>query len=306
MALLPSWHKIWTYGDRWTKGILDGEIEITEKIDGSQFNFGKIDGVTLMRSKGADVFFDDNNKMFNKAKEFVKSIEERLPDNVVFHGEYLQSPRHNTLAYSRVPRGNFILFGVTRIGVDDAVSSAPDLDYWSKELECEAVPVLGFGHLQEGLDKINLEYLHNLIPAVSVLGGCAAEGIVIKNYNKSVMVGDRAIPILQAKIVSADFKEKHGVSWSKDNPTDKAKIGEAFKTEARWDKAIQYLRDNNKLTETVKDIGPLIKRIQEDIVEEDKENIKEELWKMFNKDVLRVTIQGFPEYYKGKLVENIS
>lgn len=299
---LPGWHKIWTYGDRWTKGILDGEVEITEKIDGSQFNFGKINGEVLMRSKGADIFFDDTNKMFNKAKEYVKLVQDRLPDNVVFHGEYLQSPKHNTLSYARIPVNNFMLFGYTRIGVDDAVPAALDLAYWSKELMCEPVPVVWIGTLLD--EHKTLEWLHSRIPAVSVLGNVPAEGIVIKNYNKSLMIGDQAIPIIQAKIVTAEFKEKHGVSWSKSNPTDKEKIGEAFRTEARWNKAIQFLRDSNQLTGTVKDIGPLIGRIQKDIFEEDKENIKEELFKMFWKDISRVSVQGFPEYYKKVLAEN--
>lgn len=300
---LPGWYKIFTYGDRFTKGIFNGPVEITEKIDGSQFNFGRIDGQILMRSKGADIFFEDSNKMFNKAKDFVKLIQDRLPENVVFHGEYLQNPKHNTLGYFRTPVNNFMLFGVSRIGVPDAVSSAPDLAYWSKELLCEAVPVI-FEGVVDPL-KMSVEELHKLIPD-SVLGNVKAEGIVIKNYNQSVMVGDVAIPIVQAKIVTAEFKEKHGVSWSKENPTDKAKIGEAFKTEARWNKAIQYLRDSGKLTETVKDIGPLIARIRQDIFEEDTDTIKDMLFKMFKDDVLRASIKGFPEYYKNKLVENLS
>lgn len=303
MPLLPSWPKIFTYGDRFTKGILEGEVEITEKIDGSQFNFGRIDDKVLMRSKGADVFFDDDNKMFNLAKSYVKSVQDRLPNNVIFHGEYLAKPKHNTLSYSRVPRNNFMLFGVTRIGVDDAVSSAPDLAYWSQELECEAVPVLFHGTIPE--DKRTLNCLETFI-VNSRLGGCRAEGVVIKNYAKTVMVGNVAVPLLQAKIVTSEFKEKHGVSWSKENPTDKAKIGEMFKTDARWNKAIQYLRDSGQLTDTVKDIGPLIKRIQQDVTEEGLDEIKDALWRIFKDDVLRATINGFPAWYKNKLAESLN
>lgn len=49
-----------------------------------------------------------------------------------------------------------------------------------------------------------------------------------------------------------------------------------------------------------------IARIRQDILEEDTDTIKDMLFKMFKDDVLRASINGFPEYYKNKLVENIS
>jgi len=302
---IPSWHKIFTYGDRFTKGILDGEVEITEKIDGSQFTFGRTDKATvLMRSKGAEIFFGDGNKMFNKAKEYVMSIQAKLPTGVFFHGEYLQKPKHNTLEYARVPKNNFMLFGVT---VRDTLIAKDtySLDYWAHYLDCEAVPIIYKGNM---MDDFLMDYdtLLKLIPEISILGNCKAEGIVIKNYAKSLMVGDVAVPIMQAKIVCNEFKEKHGVSWGKENPTNMQKIGESLNSEARWLKAVQYKRDNNELTETVKDIGPLIGRIKQDILEEEKENIKEMLYKLFKEDILRMAINGFPEWYKKKLADDLS
>lgn len=304
--MLPSWHKIFTYGDRFTQGILDGEVEITEKIDGSQFNFGKVNGQVLMRSKGAEIFFEDDNKMFNKAKEYVRSIQDKLPDNVVFHGEYLQKPKHNTLEYGRVPKNNFMLFGHTYLNGLHAMS----LSDWADFLDCEAVPVIFKGVLASIIPNICGEYqvtynqLLELIPKESVLGNCKAEGIVIKNYAKEVNIGGVAVSPLQSKIVCNEFKEKHGAPTV--NKVDNMqKLGEMFKSDARWIKAVHYKRDNNELTNSVKDIGPLIGRIKQDILEEEKENIKELLYGLFKEDILRIAINGFPEWYKKYLADNL-
>jgi hypothetical protein len=57
------------------------------------------------------------------------------------------------------------------------------------------------------------------------------------------------------------------------------------------------------LENSPRDIGKLLKMIQEDIVEEEKETIKDFLWKEFGQEVIRGSVVGFPEYYKMKLSE---
>lgn len=42
--MIKAFPKIFALGTQYTEGIFDSEVEITEKIDGSQFNFGKIEG----------------------------------------------------------------------------------------------------------------------------------------------------------------------------------------------------------------------------------------------------------------------
>ncbi|MCH8034511.1 MAG: hypothetical protein IH950_12255, partial [Bacteroidetes bacterium] len=70
-----------------------------------------------------------------------------------------------------------------------------------------------------------------------------------------------------------------------------------------WHKAIQHFRDDGKLTESPKDIGPLIQEVLRDIEEEELENIKEELWRLFKKPIQRIVVAGFPEWYKQQLME---
>lgn len=304
-----SWPKVFQLGDRNVSGIFDNIVEITEKLDGSQFNFGKVNGQVMMKARSAEVFYGDENKMFNLAKDFVKSIEGILPDNTVLHGEYLNKPKHNTLEYERVPKGNFALYGITDLaytGNNDPVSVhdyATRREKYAEELGCDVVPVLGYidakGNLNDALEIIN-DWLNQK----SELGKCNLEGIVIKNYNKPTHYNGADIPFMQAKLVTAEFKEKHKINpeFSKDRVT---LLGETFHSEARWRKAVQFMRDSNILTDSTKDIGPLLGRISKDILEEEQVNIKDDLFKLFWKDIQRISVRGFPEWYKAQLLENV-
>ena len=42
-------------GDKQISDLFDGEVEITEKLDGSQFGFGRVDGELVIRSKGREI-----------------------------------------------------------------------------------------------------------------------------------------------------------------------------------------------------------------------------------------------------------
>jgi ATP-dependent helicase/DNAse subunit B len=68
-------------------------------------------------------------------------------------------------------------------------------------------------------------------------------------------------------------------------------------------KAIQHLKEKGELEFTPRDIGKLIKEIQDDITEEEKENILNFLWNEFGKELLRNAVKGFPEFYKRYLAE---
>jgi hypothetical protein len=50
--------KIFALGTMYIRDIFEGAVEITEKIDGSQFVFGMIDGKLQLRSKGAVLYVD--------------------------------------------------------------------------------------------------------------------------------------------------------------------------------------------------------------------------------------------------------
>lgn len=50
--ILPSIPKIYALGQRWNHGIFEDLVQVEEKIDGSQFSFGFVDGKVECRSKG--------------------------------------------------------------------------------------------------------------------------------------------------------------------------------------------------------------------------------------------------------------
>ena len=110
---------------------------------------------------------------------------------------------------------------------------------------------------------------------------------------------------MSGKYVTEEFKEVHNKNWKAEN-TGKGKLEVAisqYRSEARWNKAVQHLRDDGRLTESPRDIGELIKEVRKDISLEEKENIKDQLWSIFKNDFLGMATSGLPEWYKEKLVK---
>ena len=297
--MIHSFPKIFQIGSDFISSIFEGTVSITEKIDGSQFSFGKIDGELYLRSKGQQLFPDNPEKMFSEAIEYVISIQDKIPDNTVYYSEYLKKPNHNILNYERVPKNNLIVFGVS----DEKGNFKKDYEAIKKF--ADTVKLETVAKIYEG--KIdNAEQLLKFLETESVLGKTKVEGIVVKNYFNPFLLGGQPIPIMMGKYVSEKFKEVHKEKWGR-KFSSKGKwetFKESFKTEARWEKGIQHLRDNGKLENSPRDIGSLIKEIQRDIEEEEKENIKEFLWKEYDQEILRYSTRGFPEFYKEKLLKS--
>lgn len=297
--MIKAFPKIFALGTDYIADILDGEVEVTEKIDGSQFAFGLVDNELYLRSKGATLFADAPNKMFKEAVDYVVSIKDRLPQDVIFHAECLQNPKHNTLKYGRIPKNHIMLFSVSNLA--EKFSTYKEIETWAKTFDIEAVPLLYKGKIA------NTDEIQAFLKQKSILGEADIEGVVVKNYNKPFLLGGQPIPLMSGKYVSEAFKEVHRKIWTGENTVrgkwDTFKLG--FKTEARWEKAIQYLRDKGELEESPRDIGKLIKRIMEDIQEEEKEYIKTFLWKEFGGEVMQTAARGFPEYYKLKLLKKL-
>lgn len=293
--MISAYPKIFAIGTDYIANIFQSEVEITEKIDGSQFDFGKIDGDLYMRSKGKMLYQENPEKMFLEAMEYVQSIRSNIPDNTIFYTEYLQKPKHNNLAYENTPRNHLYLFGIS----DSLQNFFPnELNDYAKLLDIDPAELLYKGKISD------VSEIHALLEHESYLGGPKIEGIVVKNYNQPFLLGNRPIPLMAGKYVSEAYKEK-AKQWSM-KFTGKGKwetFKMQFRTEARWHKAIQHLRDNGELENSPRDIGNLIKEIQRDITEEEQENIKKFLWHEFGIEILRYAARGFPEWYKEKLLE---
>lgn len=296
--MIKSYPKIFAIGTDYIRDIFNNTVEVTEKLDGSQFCFGKdLEGNFYMRSKGKQLFPELSDKLFQPAVDHALRVQDIIPDNIVLYCETLSKPKHNTLNYSRVPTNNLYLFGMSDYtGTkfyphEDIIQMAFNLaiDY-------------SFGFPIETVSSI--EQLKDLLENESYLGGTKIEGFVVKNYYQQFLLGGQPMPLMAGKLVSESFKEVHREKWNDEQPKGRwESFKESYRTEARWEKAIQHARDDGWLLNDPKDIGQLLKSIQSDIESEEKEIIKEFLWKEFGKEVLRKAIAGFPEWYKEYLAK---
>jgi len=91
-----SWHSypnIFALGHRYIKDLFLDNVLIEEKVDGSQFSFGKflIDGKEELkcRSKGCQINVEFPEKMFSCAISSVKEIFNNLKIGWTYRGEYL-------------------------------------------------------------------------------------------------------------------------------------------------------------------------------------------------------------------------
>jgi hypothetical protein len=293
MNHISSYPTVYALGHRAIRDIFSGPVIVQEKIDGSQFSFGRIAGEFVCRSKGKDIIPSAPEKMFIKAVATAQSMP--LTEGWIYRAEYLQSPKHNSLAYDRVPCGNLMVFDI---------QTAPETYLPPEQCasECHRIRLEYVPMLHEGVVD-SLEKMTELLKRTSILGGCKIEGFVVKNY--AVFTQEKKAAI--GKYVSEAFKEIHGVEWKKAHPTqtDVAHTLVAqFKTEARWRKAIQHLRDAGLIEGSPKDIGLLIKEIPDDILKECREEIRDRLFERFWPKIKRGVISGFPEFYKQELAQS--
>lgn len=301
---LTAFPKIFSIGENSIKHLFDDDVEITEKVDGSQFVFYKtVNDRIEMRSKGRQIFIENIDKLFKPVATYIHDNKDKIPANHIFYGETLAKPQHNTLKYDRVPKNHLVLFAVEK--KVDAFGSIfldySDIELLATSLDVDMVPLFFKGKMPN-----YQELLPDFLNKKSYLGNVNIEGIVIKNIYKNCAIGDKIFPITCAKFVSANFKEVHDKSWKSKNVTNKdalTLLKERYKSFSRWEKSIQHLKEMGELTNSPQDIGKLIVEINKDIEEECKESIKEDLYQIFGKEIIRYACSGFPEWYKQKLFD---
>lgn len=313
---MSSWHsypQIFNMGHRYIADLLKGPVNVEEKVDGSQFGFGlfktgeylytetgdaPIGFVTELRirSKGAVMHIDAPEKMFNKGAETVKQLAGQLHPNWTYRGEYLAKPKHNALAYDRVPNGNIIIFDICT--EEETYLSYEDKALEANRLGLEVVPRIHTGTIN------SIEEFSDFLARTSILGGQQIEGVVVKPVNYDLFGKDKKV--LLGKFVSEAFREVHKESWKIDNPTNKdaiALIGNKYNSQARWQKAVQHLKEAGMIGDSVKDIGLIIKEVPKDIKKECEQDIKDELFKWAWPQIRRIVGKGLPEWYKELLLK---
>ena len=298
-----SWHKngkIYNLGHAAVKDLFFDDVIVEEKVDGSYGQFGMIDvgdgqGPRLrFRSNGSELVVDAPEKMFKQAVETAKELAPHLTPGWTYKGEVLAKPKHNVLAYDRAPAKGIIIFDINR-GEEDF------LTYEEKAVEAarlglEVVPLLHRGKVGTA------DELRQFLDRVSILGGQKVEGVVIKNYKRFGIDGKA----LMGKFVSEAFKEVHGNDWKERNPGSGdvlERLGEKYRTPARWQKALQHLAEAGKIEWSPKDIGALMQEVPKDVEAEEKAAILEYLWDWAWPHVQRKIKAGIPEWYKDILLK---
>lgn len=293
-----SWHsypKIYAIGHRQVADLFKDPVIVEEKVDGSQLSFGVFDGEIRIRSRGRVFDINAADSMFEKAATTVTLLCHELHDGWTYRGEYLNKPKHNSLTYNRTPAQNFILFDV-ETGLS-AFLDGPEKLAEANRLGLECVPMYHAGTITDW------ESLKLFLDRESCLGGPKVEGFVVKNYNRFAPDGHP----LMGKYVSEAFKEIHSKEWKKSNPGGKDVIGELVerhRTEARWAKAVQHLRETGDLLGDPRDIGPLLKELNVDFEAECVDDVKDYLYRWASKNIKRGICRGFPEWYKEQLAQS--
>lgn len=291
---LHGYPKVWNLGHPNLADLFAGPVVVQEKVDGSQFSFGVVNGDLHLRSKGATIYPETTDKLFRGAVNTALALfhDGLLVDGWTYRGEALHAPKHNALQYERAPRGNFILFDVDT-GQEVRIGDAERVRLIAAALGLECVPTLYVGEVTSE------DQLRALLTTPSVLGG-RIEGVVVKNYARW---GDDG-KMLMGKVVAEDFREINAKNWKETNP-NKGDLVErligVYRTDARWQKAVQHLTEQGVATGTPQDIGKLIKEVGDDVLAECGEEIRAALFSALWPDIRRGITRGLPEWYKQQL-----
>lgn len=295
---MTSWHsfpKVWAIGHAAVSELFYDDVIVQEKVDGSQFSFGIFDGELKLRSKGKEFSAEAPEKMFQAAADTVLRIKAYLIPGWTYRAEYLQKPKHNVLAYDRIPDNNLIMFDINT--GEEAYAPYAQVKGEALRMGLEVVPLLYEGKVSSSVD------LEKLLDMTSVLGGQKIEGFVCKNYTRF----GKDKKALMGKFVSEAFKEKHKVGWKEGNPGQndiiQRLVGE-YRTSARWDKAIIHLREAGQLQNEPKDIGKIVREVSKDLLEECEAEIKQKLFDWAQDNLIRGANRGLAEYYKELLFKS--
>jgi hypothetical protein len=297
--MISSYPSVYNLGHKILVDLFNRPVILEEKCDGSQYSFSLgTDGILRARSKGAELHLEAPEKMFQAAVATVIELNacKRLRPGWTYRCEYLAKPKHNALAYDRIPNRHLIIFDIDR----------GDQDYLSpieKRIEAERIGLEVVPTLYEGMVS-DVTQFRTLLDTVSILGGQKVEGVVIKPADYALYGLDHKT--LMGKFVSEEFREVASKAWSETNPTSAdiiTKLATVYGTQARWSKAVQHLRERGEIEDDVRDIGELFKEVPIDVLKECEDEIKDKLFEWGWPAIKRKLCHGLPDYYKEELLK---
>lgn len=215
-----SYIKIELIGKRSNEGILEGNVEISEKLDGANLSFYREKEGDPLTFRSRRIELNENTGMhgFRPGIDMIREADSNnpFPPGKMFFGEHMTP---HVIFYGNIP--NFIGFSVMDIasGIYEA--------NWQKYFEDREIPIVIFINMSNPA----VDDLKALVNRKSEFGDteCIQEGIVIKNYDTQLF----------AKIVREVFKEDAGRGKGYCiRKTDEDKFVKRFCTPARVRKVI--------------------------------------------------------------------
>ena len=298
-ASFHAYPSIYALGHPALGELLLDPVLVEEKVDGSQFSWcadvGEHGTLELRcRSKGAAILLDAPEKMFAAAVATAQDLFTHglLTPGWTYRAEYLAKPHHNALAYDRIPRRHLALFDV-------GTGLAQFLTWDQKAAEAERLGLEVMPRLFQGPLDTTAQF-RDFLATPSFLGGQRVEGVVVKNYARF----GRDAKVLMGKYVSEAFKEVHAAEWKTANPTSGDVVQTLiarYRTPARWQKALQHLRETGQVEDSPRDIGLLIRETPEDLLRECGEEVRDALFAWAWPKIRRGTCAGLAEWYKEQL-----
>lgn len=271
------------------EGILDGVVEISEKMDGANMSFFRENEgdpltfrsrrIELNEKTGYNGFYPGIQKVLEA------DMKDPFPHKKMFFGERMSK---HVIHYGECPE--FIGFAVM-----DLETGRYEADWMHHFIE-RAMPIVPY-HIVE---NPTAEDLKKLINAKSAFGDAEAiaEGIVIKNYDKINQFGTQTF----AKLVRAGFAEDSGRGKGYCvKKEEEEKFAKRFATPARVSKAVFRILEEKPNMQLDMPIMPfLVSETVNDILKEEILTIAKECkgefnFRMFQKAVsneCRVTLQN--------------
>ena len=276
--------------DRSHQSLFGQEIDILEKIDGSNFSFWLEDGRVVCRSRNNLLTSSDCGKLFQKAYCYATTLEDKLAHEVVYRAEAVCHKRHNVLEYERAPSTGMVLWAIE--DRDSMVWDYGQMLVEAGHLGLEVAPRIA------RVEYTGVSTLDPHIEGDSLLGG-PREGVV-----------GRAANGVYVKAVAPSFHEVSGSRPRKKKGNSALEAVQAiearYATVPRWRKAVQKLRESGELSGDMRDMGGLIKAVYQDVEEEEADSIKEQLFLVFRKQILRASVEGLSTWYRHELASGES
>jgi hypothetical protein len=152
--------------------LLNGKIEISEKLDASRFLVQNDEGNRLMYFKRKDVPISKIDRTLSKYYEKAIYHFENLPDSKIsqfpegwrFGLEYFPNLQPVTIVYDRLPLNNLVLTDIQvkdpKDRTIDVISDKATLQKWADILEVESPPIFFEGELSDFQKRRILDFLN--------------------------------------------------------------------------------------------------------------------------------------------------